>query len=58
MNEMEWNPLATTKKEHLKNDLVRLQGLIKGEQKFISKELLELAKKEYKRILKMYEEEK
>lgn len=58
MNDMRWNPIAETKKEHLRNDLIRLRGLIMGEQKFISEELIKQAKAEYERILKLYEEEK
>lgn len=52
-----WNPLAETNKEKLENDLIRLEGLIKGEIYFIDEELISKAKEEYKRLLKLLKKE-
>ena len=58
METIAFDPLAQTKKELIGNDLCVMIEFLKGPHSYIKSELINEMKEEYKRLLKIYKEEK
>lgn len=58
METITFDPLAQTKKELIGNDLCVMIEFLKVPHSYIKSELINEMKEEYKRLLKIYKEEK
>ena len=58
MEQIKFDPLASTKKELIGNDLCILADFLKGPHTYINKELINKLIEEYKRLYEDYKEEK